>query len=182
MVIKGNKKIKSTKFQKLDREHRQLLGRERRLLKMIERRMEILNPHLLEVKRLRKELEPIEDELQLVKKKIKDVIDNNIFSPKVSVVKKYLYKDKTYYYGRITFSKSYIIKEGKKVENRKEIKVPEKEVEKSVLMVKKRNEDYLKRNKSPLYNSEEEFEKELKERLQGWVLDWWLDYGIHERK
>jgi hypothetical protein len=182
MVIKSSKKIKSTKFQKLDREHRQLLGRERRLLKMIERRMEILNPLLLEVKRLRQELEPIEDELQFVKKKIKDVIDNNIFSPKVSVVKKYLYKEKTYYYGRITFSKSYLIKDGKKVENRKEIKVPEKEVEKCILMVKKRNEDYLKRSKSPLYNSEEEFEKELKIRLEGWVLDWWLDYGIHERK
>jgi predicted HicB family RNase H-like nuclease len=181
MVIKSNKKIKSTKFQKLDREHRQLLGRERTLLRMIEKRMEKLNPILYEVKRLRKELEPIEDELQLIKKRIKDVIDNNIFSPKVSIVKKYLYKQKTYYYGRITFSKSYLIKDGKKIENRKEIKVPEKEVEKCILSVKKRNEDYLKRNKSPLYNSEEEFEKQLKIRLEDWVLDWWLDNGIHER-
>ena len=106
MVIKSNKRIKPTKFQKLEREHRQLLGEERTLQRMIEKRMLKLNPLLSEVKRIRKDLEPIEQNLEVVKKKIKDVIDNNIFSPKISIVRKVLYKKRTYYYGKITFSKS----------------------------------------------------------------------------
>ena len=181
MDIKNTKKVKSTKFHKLDREQKQLLGRERTLLRMIEKRMEKLNPLLIEVKRLRKELEPIEDELEIVKKKIKDIIDNNIFSPKISIVKKVLYKDKTYYYGKITFSKSYIIKDGKKIENRREKKIPEVEIESFKTKVKLQNEEYIKKGKSPLYNSDDEFEIELRKRLEGWVLDWWLDYGIHKK-
>jgi hypothetical protein len=182
MVIKGNKKINSTKFNKLDREHKQLLGRERTLKRMIERRMIILNPLLIEVNKLRKDLEPIEDELEVVKKKIKEVVDNNMFSPKISIVNKVLYKGRTYYYGRITFSKSYRIQNGKKVENRKEKKIPEIEVEKYISIVKKQNEDYIKRGKTPLYNSDLEFEIELKKRLEGWILDWWLDEGIFLKK
>jgi hypothetical protein len=180
MVIKSNNKIKSIKFQKLNREHKQLLGRERTLQRMIEKRMGILNPLLIEVKRLRKDLEPIESELEVVKKKIKDVVDNGFFSPKISVVSKVLYKGKKYYYGRITFSKSYLIKNGKKIENRKEKKIPEVEVENLISIVKKQNEDYVNRGKLPLFNNDIEFEKELKNRLKGWVLDWWFDYGVHE--
>jgi hypothetical protein len=181
MVIKSNKRIKPTKFQKLEREHRQLLGEERTLQRMIEKRMLKLNPLLSEVKRIRKELEPIEQKLEVVKKKIKDVIDNNIFSPKISIVRKVLYKKKTYYYGKITFSRSYIIKNGKKVENRKEKKIPELEVENFIRIVKTQNEDYINKGKPPLYRSEIEFEIELKKRLEGWVLDWWLEYGIHKK-
>ena len=180
MVIKSNNKIKSVKFEKLNREHKQLLGRERTLQRMIEKRMDILNPLLLEVKRLRKDLEPIESELEVVKKKIKDVVDNGVFSPKISVVSKVLYKWKKYYYCRITFSKSYLIKNGKKIENRKEKKIPEVEVENSISIIKKRNEYFIKNGKSPLYTNEKEFELELKNRLEIWVLDWWNDFGIHE--
>ena len=78
MVIKSNKRIKLTKFQKLEREHRQLLGEERTLQRMIEKRMLKLNPLLSEVKRIRKDLEPIEQKLEVVKKKIKDVIQWNL--------------------------------------------------------------------------------------------------------
>jgi hypothetical protein len=116
----------------------------------------------------------------VVKKKIKDVVDNGFFSPKISVVSKVLYKGKKYYYGRITFSKSYLIKNGKKIENRKEKKIPEVEVENLISIVKKQNEDYVNRGKLPLFNNDIEFEKELKNRLKGWVLDWWFDYGVHE--
>lgn len=181
MDINKIKKIKSTKFQKLDREQKQLLGRERTLLRMIDKRMKILNPLLIEVKRMRKQLEPIEDELEIVKKKIKDIVDNNVFSPKISIVKKVLYKEKTYYYGKITFSKSYIMKGGKKIENRREKKIPEFEIESFKTKVKLQNEEYIMKGKSPLYNSDNEFEIELKKRLEGWVLDWWLDYGIHKK-
>ena len=58
------KKPKYTKFKDLDKEHQRLLGRERRLIGMIENRMDKLKPHLTIVNKLRKELEPIEDELE----------------------------------------------------------------------------------------------------------------------
>jgi hypothetical protein len=40
------KKPKYTKFKNLDKDHQRLLGRERRLIRMIENRMDKLKPHL----------------------------------------------------------------------------------------------------------------------------------------
>ena len=61
------KKPKYTKFKDLDKEHQRLLGRERTLMRMINDRMVKLKPHLKIVNKFRKELEPLEDELEELK-------------------------------------------------------------------------------------------------------------------
>jgi hypothetical protein len=165
------KKPKYTKFKDLDNDHQRLLGRERRLIRMIENRMVKLKPHLKIVNKLRKELEPIEDELEGLKIKIKDVVDENLFTPKITIIKKTLLKKYTYYYGRITFS-----------EKRKDVQIPKKVVEKEIKILEGRNNDRIINEKEPIYNTDNEKEIELKVRLKGWVLEWWMDEGILKKK
>ena len=135
------KKPKYTKFKDLDKDHQRLLGRERRLLNMINDRMVKLKPHLTIVNKLRKELEPIEDELEGLKVKIKGIVDENLFTPKITIIRKTLLKRYSYYYGRITFS-----------ENRKDIQIPKKVVEKTqtlneVCMIVSIANEYRKKKK-----------------------------------
>jgi hypothetical protein len=165
------KKPNNTKFKDLDREHKWLLGRERRLMNMIDDRMVKLKPHLKIVNKLRKELEPIEDELEGLKIKIKDVVDENLFTPKITIIRKTLLKKYTYYYGRITFS-----------EKRKDIQIPKRIVEKTKINIIQINENRKKVGKEPLFNNDIEEETQLKRRLEVWVLDWWMEVGILKRK
>jgi hypothetical protein len=165
------KKQKYTKFKDLDKEHQRLLGRERRLIKMIENRMDKLKPHLTIVKKLRKELEPIEDELEGLKNKIKDIVDENLFTPKITIIRKTLLKKYTYYYGRITFS-----------EKRKDIQIPKRIVENTKKDIIQINEDRKKVGKELLFNNDIEEETQLKIRLELWVLDWWMEIGILKKK
>ncbi len=165
------KKPKYTKFKDLDKDHQRLLGRERRLIRMIENRMDKLKPHLTIINKLRKELEPIEDELEGLKIKIKDIVDENLFTPKITIIKKNLLKKYTYYYGRITFS-----------EKRKDIQIPKRVVEKTKKDIIQINENRKKIGKEPLFNNEIEEETQLKVRLELWVLDWWMDKGILKKK
>ena len=165
------KKPKYTKFKDLDKDHQRLLGRERRLIRMIENRMDKLKPHLTIVNKLRKELEPIEDELEGLKIKIKDIVDENLFTPKITIIRKTLLKKYTYYYGRITFS-----------EKRKDIQIPKRIVEKTKKDVIQINEERKKIGKELLFNNNLEEEKQLKIRLELWVLDWWMDIGLLKKK
>ena len=165
------KKPKYTKFKDLDKDHQRLLGRERRLISMIENRMDKLKPHLTIVNKLRKELEPIEDELEGLKIKIKGIVDENLFTPKITIIRKTLLKKYTYYYGRITFS-----------EKRKDIQIPKKVVEKEIKILEDRNNDRIINDKEPIYNTDNVKEVELKVRLKGWVLEWWMDEGILKKK
>jgi hypothetical protein len=165
------KKPKYTKFKDLDKDHQRLLGRERTLIRMIENRMDKLKPHLTIVNKLRKELEPIEDELESLKIKIKDIVDENLFTPKITIIRKTLLKKYTYYYGRITFS-----------EKRKDIQIPKRIVEKTKKDIIQINENRKKVGKEPLFNNEIEEETQLKVRLELWVLDWWMDKGILKKK
>ena len=165
------KKPKYTKFKDLDREYKWLLGRERRLLNMIDDRMVKLKPHLKIVNKFRKELEPIEDELEGLKIKIKSVVDENLFTPKITIIRKTLLKKYTYYYGRITFS-----------EKRKDIQIPKRIVEKTKKDIIQINENRKKVGKEPLFNNDIEKETQLKERLGVWVLDWWMEIGILKKK
>ena len=57
------------KFKNLDREYKLLLGRKSTLTRMIEKRYKKLKPLLKEVKKLRNEVEPLEDELIILKSK-----------------------------------------------------------------------------------------------------------------
>ena len=165
------KKPKYTKFKDLDKEHQRLLGRERRLIGMINDRMDKLKPHLKIVNKFRKELEPLEDELEGLKIKIKSVVDENLFTPKITIIRKTLLKKYSYYYGRITFS-----------EKRKDIQIPKKVVEKEIKILEGRNNDRIINEKEPIYNTDNEKEVELKVRLKGWVLEWWMDEGILKKK
>jgi hypothetical protein len=165
------KKPKYTKFKDLDKDHQRLLGRERRLIRMIEIRMNKLKPHLTIVNKLRKELEPIEEELEGLKIIIKDIVDENLFTPKITIIRKTLLKKYTYYYGRITFS-----------EKRKDIQIPKRIVEKTKKDMIQINEDRKKVGKELLFNNDIEEETQLKVRLELWVLDWWMDIGILKKK
>lgn len=165
------KKPKYTKFKDLDREYKWLLGRERRLLNMINDRMVKLKPHLTIVNKLRKELEPIEDELEGLKVKIKGIVDENLFTPKITIIRKTLLKKYTYYYGRITFS-----------EKRKDIQIPKRIEEKTKKDIIQINEDRMKVGKELLFNNDIEEETQLKVRLELWVLDWWMEIGILKKK
>lgn len=161
------KKPKYTKFKDLDKEHQRLLGRERRLIKMIENRMDKLKPHLTIINKLRKELEPIEDELEGLKIKIKDIVDENLFTPKITIIRKTLLMKYTYYYGRITFS-----------EKRKDIQIPKRIVKNTKKDIIQINEERKKVGKELLFNNDKEEETQLKIRLELWVLDWWMEIGI----
>ena len=165
------KKPKYTKFKDLDKDHQRLLGRERRLIGMINDRMVKLKPHLTIVNKLRKELEPIEDELESLKIKIKDIVDENLFTPKITIIRKTLLKKYTYYYGRITFS-----------EKRKDIQIPKRIVEKTKKDIIQTNEDRKKVGKELLFNNDIKEETQLKIRLELWVLDWWMEIGILKKK
>ena len=165
------KKPKYTKFKNLDKEHQRLLGRERTLMRMINDRMDKLKPHLKIVNKFRKELEPLEDELEELKVKIKGVVDENLFTPKITIIRKTLLKKYSYYYGRITFS-----------EDRKDVQIPKKVVEKEIKILEGRNNDRIINEKEPIYNTDIEKEVELKVRLKGWVLEWWMDEGILKKK
>ncbi len=165
------KKPKYTKFKDLDKDHQRLLGRERRLIRMIEIRMNKLKPHLTIVNKLRKELEPIEEVLEGLKIIIKDIVDENLFTPKITIIRKTLLKKYTYYYGRITFS-----------EKRKDIQIPKRIVEKTKKDMIQINEDRKKVGKELLFNNDTEEETQLKVRLELWVLDWWMDIGILKKK
>ena len=161
------KKLKYTKFKELDKVHQRLLGRERRLIGMINDRMDKLKPHLKIVNKFRKELEPLEDELEGLKIKIRSVVDEYLFTPKITIIRKTLLKKYTYYYGRITFS-----------EDRKDIQIPKRIVEKTKKDIIQINEDRKNIGKEPLFNNDIEEETQLKRRLEVWVLDWWMEVGI----
>jgi hypothetical protein len=165
------KKPKYTKFKDLDKDHQRLLGRERRLIRMIDDRMVKLKPHLTIVNKLRKELESIEDELEGLKIKIKGIVDDNLFTPKITIIRKTLLKKYTYYYGRITFS-----------EKRKDVQIPKRIVEKIKRDIIQINEERKKVGKELLFNNNLEEETQLKVRLELWVLDWWMDVGILKKK
>ena len=62
-----------TKFDTLEREYRQLLGRKSTLMRMIKRRNDMLIPLLKEVNKLKEEIKPLEEELGSLKSKIKGI-------------------------------------------------------------------------------------------------------------
>jgi len=164
-------KINRLRFRDLDKEHQRLLGRKSTLQRMVDRRMEELQPLLTQVKKLRKELEPIEEELELVKKRVREVVDENIFTPRITIVHKILQKKYPFYYGKIFFG-----------ENSKDKQIPKKEEKRIMIEMEKRNREYTDRGKSPIFTDESSKEKELRIRLRDWVLDWWRDEGILIKK
>ena len=72
---------------------------------------------------------------------------------------------------RITFS-----------ENRKDVQIPKKVVEKTKRDIILINDDRKKVGKEPIFNNDIEEEIQLKRRLEIWVLDWWMEVGILKKK
>lgn len=164
-------RLDKLKFRDLDKEHKKLLGRKSTLQRMVDKRKEILKPLLLEVRKLRKELEPIENELELVKQRVREVVDENIFTPRITIVHKVILKKYPFYYGKIFFG-----------DKSKDKQIPKKEEERISKEMEKRNMELIEKGKSPLFTDVKSKEKELRLRLRDWVLDWWRDEGILMRK
>jgi hypothetical protein len=167
------KKVKSDRlrFRDLDKEHQRLLGRKSTLTKMVDRRMVKLKPLLKKVQELRKELEPIESELELIQKRVREVVDENLYTPRITIVHKVIQKKYPFYYGKIFFG-----------DKSKDKQIPKREEVKIYGELEKRNEELIQKGKSPLYKDIKSKEKEFRNRLRDWVLDWWRDEGILMKK
>ena len=161
------KRLDRLRFRDLDKEHQRLLGRKSTLQKMVDRRMGELQPLLTQVRKLRKELEPIENELELVKKRVREVVDENIFTPRITIVHKLILKKYPFYYGKIFF--------GDKSKDKQILKKVSEMILKDLI---KRNSELVEKGKSPIFIDEKSKEREYRLRLRDWILDWWREEGI----
>ena len=92
-----------TKFDNLEREYRQLLGRKSTLMRMIKRRNEMLAPLLKEVNKLKDEIKPLEEELGSLKSKIKGIAVGERWEPPIVITKVKNVKGYDYLRGKIRF-------------------------------------------------------------------------------
>ena len=152
-----------TKFENLDREYRQLLGRKSTLMRMIKRRNEMLAPLLKEVNKLKDEIRPLEEELGSLKFKIKDIAIGEQWEPPIVITKVKNVKGYNYLRGKIRFS------------DKEKVKMIPKKIELRFLKEIKIN---------PKFNgsTEEEIKGVLYGKLTEWVLLWWREKGILEKK
>ncbi len=152
-----------TKFENLDREYRQLLGRKSTLMRMIKRRNEMLAPLLKEVNKLKDEIRPLEEELGSLKSKIKDIAIGEQWEPPIVITKVKNVKGYNYLRGKIRFS------------DKEKVKMIPKKIELQFLKEIKIN---------PKFNgsTEEEIKGVLYGKLTEWVLLWWREKGILEKK
>jgi hypothetical protein len=152
-----------TKFEKLDRDYKILLGRKSTLGRMIEKRKKKLQPLLLEVKSIREEIEKCEDELNSLKERIKEISIGERWVPPIVITKVKNVKGYDYLRGKIRFG------------NKEKVK----------MIPKKTELDFLKKIKNEEKNkniTDEELKRVLYGLLRGWVLDWWRKEGINEKK
>ena len=75
------------KFDKLEKDYKQLLGRKSTLVRMIEKRNKELLPLVKEVKKLRNEIEGFEEELDSLKLKIKEISIGEKWEPPIVITK-----------------------------------------------------------------------------------------------
>jgi hypothetical protein len=152
-----------TKFENLDREYRQLLGRKSTLMRMIKRRNEMLAPLLKEVNKLKDEIRPLEEELGSLKSKIKDIAIGEQWEPPIVITKVKNVKGYNYLRGKIRFS------------DKEKVKMIPKKIELQFLKEIKIN---------PKFNgsTEEQIKGVLYGKLTEWVLLWWREKGILEKK
>lgn len=152
-----------TKFDNLERDYRQLLGRKSTLMRMIERRNKLLSPMITEVQKLREEIETLEDELNSLKLKIKEIAIGEKWEPPIVITKVKNVKGYDYLRGKIRFGKKEKVK-----------------------MIPKRIElEFIKKIRSEEKNkniTEEQLRSVLYGQLRRWVLDWWRKEGILIKK
>lgn len=151
------------KFDKLEKDYKQLLGRKSTLVRMIEKRNKELLPLVKEVKKLRNEIEGFDEELESLKIKIKEISIGEKWEPPIVITKVKNVKGYDYLRGKIRFG----------------------DKEKVKMIPKKTELEFLKKIKSEQRNkniTEEELKRVLYGLLRGWVLDWWRTEGILQKK
>jgi DNA repair exonuclease SbcCD ATPase subunit len=152
-----------TKFDNLEREYRQLLGRKSTLMRMIKRRNEMLAPLLKEVNKLKDEIKPLEEELGSLKSKIKGIAVGERWEPPIVITKVKNIKGYDYLRGKIRFG------------GKEKVKMIPKKVELKTLRE-------IKSDEKNINITEEELRRVLYGKLKEWVLYWWRDEGILEKK
>lgn len=152
-----------TKFDKLDKDYKKLLGRKSTLMRMIQKRNKELLPLVKEVKKLKNEIEGFEEELDSLKLKIKEISIGEKWEPPIVITKVKNIKGYDYLRGKIRFG------------NKEKVKMIPKKTELA----------FLKKIKSEPKNkniTEEELKNVLYGLLRRWVLEWWRTKGILEKK
>jgi hypothetical protein len=132
-------------------------------MRMIKRRNEMLAPLLKEVKKLKDEITPLEDELGNLKLKIKGIAVGEKWKPPIVITKVKNVKGYDYLRGKIRFADKEKVK-----------MIPKKEelrILKEIRSEKKYRDATTEELKVPLYT-----------RLKKWVLEWWRTEGILEKK
>ncbi len=152
-----------TKFDNLEREYRQLLGRKSTLMRMIKRRNEMLAPLLKEVNKLKDEIKPLEEELGSLKSKIKGIAVGERWEPPIVITKVKNVKGYDYLRGKIRFGGKEKVKMIPKNEELKTIREIKSDVKNTNI-------------------TDEELKRVLYGKLKEWVLVWWRDKGILEKK
>ena len=152
-----------TKFDNLEREYRQLLGRKSTLMRMIKRRNEILAPLLKEVNKLKDEIKPLEEELGSLKSKIKGIAVGERWEPPIVITKVKNVKGYNYFRGKIRFG------------GKEKVKMIPKKDELTILRAIKSDEKHIN-------ITDDELKRVLYLKLKEWVLVWWREKGILEKK
>jgi len=152
-----------TKFDNLEREYRQLLGRKSTLMRMIKRRNEMLAPLLKEVNKLKDEIKPLEEELGSLKSKIKGIAVVERWEPPIVITKVKNVKGYDYLRGKIRFGGKEKVK-----------MIPKNEELKTIREIKS--------DVKNINITDEELKRVLYGKLKEWVLFWWRDKGILEKK
>jgi hypothetical protein len=152
-----------TKFDNLEREYRQLLGRKSTLMRMIKRRNEMLAPLLKEVNKLKDEIKPLEEELGSLKSKIKGIAVGERWEPPIVITKVKNVKGYDYLRGKIRFGGKEKVK-----------MIPKNEELKTIREIKS--------DVKNINITDEELKRVLYGKLKEWVLVWWRDKGILEKK
>jgi DNA repair exonuclease SbcCD ATPase subunit len=152
-----------TKFDNLEREYRQLLGRKSTLMRMIKRRNEMLAPLLKEVNKLKDEIKPLEEELGSLKSKIKGIAVGERWEPPIVITKVKNVKGYDYLRGKIRFGGKEKVK-----------MIPKNEELKTIREIKS--------DVKNINITDEELKGVLYGKLREWVLVWWREKGILEKK
>ena len=152
-----------TKFDNLEREYRQLLGRKSTLMRMIKRRNEMLAPLLKEINKLKNEIKPLEEELGTLKSKIKGIAVGERWEPPIVITKVKNVKGYDYLRGKIRFGGKEKVK-----------MIPKNEELKTIREIKS--------DVKNINITDEELKRVLYGKLKEWVLVWWRDKGILEKK
>jgi len=151
-----------TRFDKLDREYRQLLGKKSTLLRMIDRRNKMLSPLLKEVHKLKGELEKLHSDLEELKPKIKEIAKGEKWEPPIVITKAKI-KGYDYLRGKVRFG------------DKEKVKMIPKALELQFLKeIRAKNEE---KNLT-----DDELKGVLYGKLRGWVLNWWRTEGILQKK